>query len=118
MLRTCTQRPVTPNKLNVDGIGHWSSAVYESYLTANNDGSLDLTIEGGSDNGEFPYFGYAPPANRSISTGDVLLEIEGQKVAGYTQRDVITFINHCVRNGNSVKIKAVKSGMTFLLLLD
>nr|XP_042895445.1 membrane-associated guanylate kinase, WW and PDZ domain-containing protein 3 isoform X1 [Parasteatoda tepidariorum]XP_042895446.1 membrane-associated guanylate kinase, WW and PDZ domain-containing protein 3 isoform X2 [Parasteatoda tepidariorum] len=110
MLRTCTQRPVTPNKLNVDGIGHWSSAVYESYLTSSNDGSLDFTIEGGSDNGEFPFFGYVPPANRSYSTGDVLLEIEGQKVAGYTQRDVITFLNHCVRNGNSVKIKAVKSG--------
>lgn len=113
MLRASVKRPVTPNKTEADSsllLGHWSNAVYESYLSASADGTFDLTIEGGSDNGEFPIFGFVPPTNRNISKGDIILEIQGQKIAGYTQKDVIGLLKHCVRNGNSVKIKAVKSG--------
>jgi atrophin-1 interacting protein 1/endothelial cell adhesion protein len=38
------------------------------------------------------------------------LEIQGQKVAGYTQRDVVAWLNHCCRNGNPVVLKTVDAG--------
>jgi hypothetical protein len=41
---------------------------------------------------------------------DVLLEVQGQKVSGYTQADVIGWLNHCSRNGNPVALKTVPQG--------
>ena len=41
---------------------------------------------------------------------DVLLEIQGQAVAGYTQADVIAWINHCSRNSNPVVLKTAPQG--------
>jgi hypothetical protein len=41
---------------------------------------------------------------------DVLLEVQGQKVSGYTQADVIGWLNHCSRNGNPVVLKTVPQG--------
>lgn len=117
MLRSSVKRPVTPNKIEADNsllLGHWSNAVYECFLSASSEGTLDFVIEGGSDNGEFPVFGYVPLTNRSISKNDIILEIQGHKIAGYTQKDVVGLLNHCARNGNSVKIKAVKSGKSFV----
>ncbi|KAG8191530.1 hypothetical protein JTE90_019594 [Oedothorax gibbosus] len=112
MLRASGKRPVTPNKLDADGeIGHWSKHVYEIFLTPNDpDDTFDFTIEGGSDSGQFPFFGYVPAVNWSVAKGDVILEVQGLKVAGYTQKDVIGLIQHIARSENSVKIKAVKSG--------
>ncbi|GFR06679.1 membrane-associated guanylate kinase, WW and PDZ domain-containing protein 1 [Trichonephila clavata] len=113
MLRGSAKRPITPNKLEAETsllLGHWSKAVFESFLTSTSDDTLDLTIEGGSDNGQFPFIGYVPATNRSVSKGDILLEIQGQKIAGYTQRDVVNLLKHYMRNGNSVPVKAVKSG--------
>lgn len=119
MIRSSVKRPITPNKIEADDsllLGHWSDAVYEYFLSANSDGTLDVIIEGGSDNGEFPFFGYVPPTNRGFFKGDIILEIQGQKIAGYTQKDVIGLLKHCIRNDNSVKIKAVKSGELLRLL--
>lgn len=118
MLRASAKRPITPNKLEAETNllhGHWSKAVYESYLTSSDD-TFELTIEGGSDNGQFPFIGYVPATNRSVSKGDILLEVQGQKIAGYTQRDVLNLLKHYMRNGNSVQVRAVKSG-TFSCLL-
>ena len=41
---------------------------------------------------------------------DVLLEVQGQKVAGYTRADVNAWINHCSRNRNPVVIKTAPQG--------
>ena len=41
---------------------------------------------------------------------DVLLEAQGQKVAGYTRADVNAWINHCSRNRNPVVIKTAPQG--------
>ncbi|GIY52109.1 membrane-associated guanylate kinase, WW and PDZ domain-containing protein 1 [Caerostris extrusa] len=45
------------NKLEAESsllLGHWSKAVYETFLTFSDD-TFDLVIEGGSDNGQFPF---------------------------------------------------------------
>ena len=41
---------------------------------------------------------------------DVLLEVQGQKVAGYTRADVNAWINHCSRNRNPVVLKTAPQG--------
>ena len=41
---------------------------------------------------------------------DVLLEVQGQKVAGYTQGDVTAWINHCSRNSNPVVLRTAPQG--------
>ena len=121
MFRSSSKRPVTPNKIEAENsllLEHWSNAVFDSFLTANADGTLDVIIEGGSDNGEFPYFGYVPPTDYNLSKGDVILEIQGQKIAGFTKRDVLSLLNQCLKNDCSVEIKAVKSGMFIKLQLS
>ncbi|XP_076344342.1 membrane-associated guanylate kinase, WW and PDZ domain-containing protein 1-like isoform X2 [Tachypleus tridentatus] len=128
MSKPALKRPVTPNFLRtetstglpvvatpVKNYEHWSHTIYECVVCTGPDGILNLTIEGGSDNGEFPFFG---PLRQDrityidgfVEEGDIIIEVQGQKVAGYTQRDVVAWINHCCRNGNPVSIKAVRSG--------
>ena len=41
---------------------------------------------------------------------DVLLEIQGQKVAGYTRSDMTAWLNHCSRNSNPVVLKTAPQG--------
>nr|CAD7197146.1 unnamed protein product [Timema douglasi] len=83
--------------------------------TCLSDGSLNFSIKGGSDNGEFTYVSDIVQNKVNYVSGqfseeDAILEIQGQKVAGYTQRDVVAWLNHCCRNGNPVVIKTVESG--------
>ncbi len=49
---------------------------------------------------------------------DVLLEVQGQKVSGYTQADVIGWLNHCSRNGNPVVLKTVPQGRQNVIFLN
>ncbi|XP_013779275.2 membrane-associated guanylate kinase, WW and PDZ domain-containing protein 1-like isoform X2 [Limulus polyphemus] len=128
MSKPALKRPVTPNSVRTETTNtglpvsgqmksyqHWSQTVYESLVGTGPDGILNLSIEGGSDNGEFAFIG---PLDQDrvtyidgfVEEGDIVLEVQGQKVAGYTQRDVVAWLNHCCRNGNPVSIKAAKAG--------
>lgn len=87
----------------------------ETVLTACNDGALNLNIHGGSDIGQFTYINDIVQNKINYVSGkliedDVILEIQGQKVAGYTQRDVVAWLNHCCRNGNPVTLKTIDVG--------
>nr|CAD7431148.1 unnamed protein product [Timema monikensis] len=116
MLKSGHKRPSTPNKtkLGSNATDHWRQGVRETVLTACTDGSLNFSIKGGSDNGEFTYVSDIVQnkvnyVSGQLSEEDAILEIQGQKVAGYTQRDVVAWLNHCCRNGNPVVIKTVES---------
>ncbi|RWS17992.1 membrane-associated guanylate kinase: WW and PDZ domain-containing protein 2-like protein [Dinothrombium tinctorium] len=80
---------------------HWSEVVYEC-LDIQVD---DWNIAGGSDYGQLPYL---------INSGDILLEIDGHKVAGYTRNDVLEI----VRSKPLHDIKAVSSSSSFGLPID
>lgn len=120
MLNSGHKRPSTPNKTkSVIGYSetadHWRQGVRETILTAQPDGSLNISIRGGSDNGEFAYVSNIVQnrvnyVSGKLNENDVVLEIQGQKVAGYTQRDVVAWLNHCCRNGNPVVIKTIDAG--------
>lgn len=117
MSKSASKRPITPKDADVGSKQqqqhqHWCQHVYEAEVV---DGSCHLTIEGGSDNGEFAYFGpfevdRIKYGRGKVAKDDIILEIQGQKVAGYTQRDVVAWLNHCCRNGNPIVLRAVRSG--------
>ncbi|XP_046984274.1 membrane-associated guanylate kinase, WW and PDZ domain-containing protein 1 [Schistocerca americana] len=117
MLKSGQKRPTTPNKTrsaigSPESADHWRQGVRETVLTARPDGSLNFSIHGGSDNGEFAYVSDIVQnkvnyVSGNLNEGDVVLEIQGQKVAGYTQRDVVAWLNHCCRNGNPVTLKTI-----------
>ena len=98
---------------------HWSGQVIEAVVSVSGEGCI--TVLGGSDNGEFPYLGEISPGVRyqqggpSLAPGAVLLEVQGQRVAGYTQRDVVAWINHCTRNGNPCVIRTAPPGTSSFL---
>lgn len=127
MSKSSLKRPITPSKessvpnpVSFDSkTTHWSSNVHECTVCISPEGTLNLPVRGGSDKGEFAYFddliqhkitylsGY-------LENGDVILEIQGQKVAGFTQRDVIAWLNHCCKSGNPVRIRVARGGKYYL----
>lgn len=115
MLRSGQKRPTTIDKVTkILENDEWRHFENEVTLSANIDGSLNFSIGGGSDQGEFAYVSEVHSKINYISgklnIGDIILEIQGQKVAGYTQRDVVAWLNHCCKNGNPVVLKSILSG--------
>lgn len=72
-------------------------------------------MTGGADFGEFPYLGELKQERIRYQQGklhqdDIILDVQGQKVAGFTQRDVVLWLKHCSKNGNPVTLQCVKAG--------
>ncbi|KAG8271539.1 Membrane-associated guanylate kinase, WW and PDZ domain-containing protein 3 [Homalodisca vitripennis] len=120
MLKTGQKRPNTPNTTKgategeVGGSAvteeHWQNSLQVVTITALEDGTLNFSIGGGSDSGEFAYItdvslGKVNCISGVLNEYDILLEIQGQKVAGYTRRDTVAWLNHCCRSGNPVNLK-------------
>lgn len=93
----------------------WSQAIYDAVLTADDNGNLNLTVDGGSDRGEFAYFSCvsldkANFLSGRIEDGDTILEIQGHRVAGYTRNDVLSLLNYSARNDSAVSVRCVRAG--------
>ncbi|GFY73101.1 PDZ domain-containing protein [Trichonephila inaurata madagascariensis] len=124
--KSSLKRPITPSKESISNpvsfdskAPHWSSNVHDCTVCIGPEGTLNLPIRGGSDRGEFAYFDDLVQSrisylNGYLENGDVILEIQGQKVAGFTQRDVIAWLNHCCKSGNPVRITVARGGKLFL----
>lgn len=121
MLKTGQKRPNTSDTskyLVSSSKEHWQLSVSDVNLTALQDGSLNFSISGGSDSGKFAYVTDINQDKLNYIKGvlcdqDILLEIQGQKVAGYTRRDTVAWLNHCCRNGAPVTLKTISSGKSF-----
>lgn len=113
MQRSAHKRPNTPSvsKCQTDA-SHWSQEVKEVVVRAKADGTVNFSVRGGSDLGEFAFVTDTEEGS-GLFDGDLLLEVQGEKVAGYTQRDVVAWLNHCCRNGNPVTLKTVQGGESF-----
>ena len=84
-------------------------------------------LEGGADEGAFPWVGrvWQPTTSDSsqvvsgvdVVAGDVVLEIQGQKVSGYTKGDVLAWMKHCMKNRNPVVISTASEGKTVYISL-
>ena len=98
---------------------HWNEIVQETVLSATNPEKLYFNLTGGADDGQFPHIGeiHSNPEDVEVSVrghglniGDVLLEIQGQKVSGFTGQDVQEVLKQCLTNGKMVVVRAVPKG--------
>jgi len=96
---------------------HWSSTVEEVLVSQSGDCLNAVTVCGGAENGQFCYIGDV--ASNSITyhhdgrlrVNDVLLEVQGHCVAGYTLGDVVECMAVAGRNSGPVLYKTVLSGL-------
>ena len=108
---------------NINHQIHWNDLVQETVLSAANPEFLYFKLAGGADEGQFPHIGEltAKPEDVSVSlrghgfsVGDVILDIQGQKVSGYTGQDVQERLRQCLSNGRMVVVRAVPKGRPIL----
>ena len=95
---------------------HWLESVGELLFIVERE--LYFELEGGADQGLFPcvkLLGDPEVRGTSVKSGElnegsVVLEIQGQKVPGYTNADVKAWLNHCSRNQNAVVMRTIPKG--------
>ncbi|KAG8191377.1 hypothetical protein JTE90_006121 [Oedothorax gibbosus] len=79
---------------------HWSGEVRECRVGER--GTLDVPLAGGAQQGQLCYV--QRDTEHGLREGDVLLEVQGQKVAGFTLRDAVAWLNHCAKGGAPVAL--------------
>lgn len=101
---------------------HWSQTIHETVLSSNDpDHCLQLSIGGGSENGQFIFINESVSILRSkpflsivkgskIDVEEILLDVDQQSVAGATLDDVEQLIKRNSVNGKSILLRTVKSG--------
>nr|KAG5711460.1 hypothetical protein BaRGS_025887 [Batillaria attramentaria] len=95
---------------------HWSQQIQETVASASHEENLSITLKGGADIGQFVYLGSVDHDKISyhgekLYTDDILLEVQGQKVSGYTLRDATVWLKQVSQNGAPVMIKTVRPGV-------
>ncbi|KAK3797857.1 hypothetical protein RRG08_052456 [Elysia crispata] len=90
---------------------HWTKQVRETVASAFHD-DLPVSIDGGAENGQFCNLGLIRVDKINyhggkLTSGDIILEIQGQKVSGYTQRDASLWLKQVSQNGAPIMIKTV-----------
>lgn len=95
---------------------HWSNDVQEVLVSQSGDRSDAVIVRGGAENGQFCWIGDVKPDSITyhhdgrLRSNDVLLEVQGQCVAGYTLADVVEWVAVAGRNNSPVLYKTVLSG--------
>lgn len=94
---------------------HWSQQVQENVVASLPGQILTISIKGGADNGLFCYLGdvkrdKVTHYNGKLHNNDIILQIQGKKVVGYTLRDCNQLVSQAGQNGTPVMIKTVKPG--------
>lgn len=101
---------------------HWCQRIQEAVVSSNADGEFGITLGGGADYGQFCVIASLKLPQLTFHNGklyvdDIVLEIQGQKIAGYTLKDATVWLKQVGNNGNPVMVKTVKIGM-FTLCSD
>lgn len=114
--------PPLPNK-------HWSQTIHETVLLSNDKNhSIQLPLAGGADSGEFIYLDDSISILKNktstnivkggkIDVGEIILEIDQQRIAGCTLTDAQLLIETLSLNGKQIKLKTVKTGMLLFEIL-
>jgi len=94
----------------------WSNSVQEVLVSQNTDGPSAVILFGGAENGQFIWVGevltdrVTYQNHGQLNAGDIVLEVQGQCIAGYTLTDAIEWITFAGRNGSPVMFKTVSPG--------
>ncbi|XP_052067223.1 membrane-associated guanylate kinase, WW and PDZ domain-containing protein 2-like isoform X2 [Mytilus californianus] len=95
---------------------HWSQRIQETVVSALPEGEFGIHLKGGADNGQFCYISELKLSQLTFHNGklyvdDIILEIQGQKIAGYTLRDATIWLKQVGQNGAPIMVKTVKIGL-------
>ena len=97
---------------------HWSHTVREILLTLSSaDGLRNLAVTGGADSGEFCWINDIKQSNAilyhsgQLQSEDIIVDVQGQRVIGYTLVDLLEWIKLVSKNGNPFMVKAVPGGL-------
>ena len=109
-----SKHPKSPEKHGRD-TKHWSSKVHETIVSSGPQDILNFSVKGGSEYALFCYIGDIKHDKVIYHSGrfhqdDIIIEIQGQKVTGFTLWDLYDYMKHVGRNGAPVIFKTVKSG--------
>ena len=93
---------------------HWSIKAHESLIRRNAEGNFCLNIEGGAENGLMPFIGDIRQdrihyERGKLAPAEILLEVNGKKVAGMIKKDVIALIKRSADPVSLVTVKQSKS---------
>jgi hypothetical protein len=113
MIKSRSAKSPTPTKAAKKEPKHWSQRVQECIVSFGPEGVLPVVIKGGADSGQFNWIADTKHDKVNYHSGklhesDIVMEIQGQKVAGYTLRDTLTWMKQVSRNGAPVMFKTVK----------
>jgi len=97
--------------------GNWMEQVRETVVSTGPDGLLHITVLGGADTGCFCWIGGDPQSIQMVNchsgklTGnEIVLEVDGEQVAGYTLGDLLRLLWSATDNGQPVLLKTVSTG--------
>ena len=98
------------HKANLTQKKHWSVKAHESLIRRNAGGNFCLNIEGGAEDGLLCFVGDIRQERihyqiGKLYPGELLLEVNGKRVAGMIKRDVIALIK---RSADPVSLITVK----------
>ena len=115
-----------PNKLspspnifrNFHGTEHWSLHIQETVVSTIHDSSLCpdcITLQGGADDGKFIYianinYGKISYHGEKLLVNDIVLEVQGQRLTGYTLRDASLWLIQASHIGAPVMFKTLEPG--------
>lgn len=82
-------------------------------MNRGSNGVFNVHLEGGAEYGEFIYIGDIFQEKIKIKKGklhldDIVLEIDNEPVAGYTQSDIVDFVK---KAGETITLRTVKQGL-------
>jgi hypothetical protein len=110
----CEQRR---EMMSSDDDGHWSGQVRETVVSTGRDGLLHITVLGGADTGSFCWIGgdyqsveMVKCHSGKLKGSEILLEVDGEQVAGYTLGDLLRLLWSATENGNPILLKTVDIG--------
>ncbi|XP_035677581.1 membrane-associated guanylate kinase, WW and PDZ domain-containing protein 1-like isoform X4 [Branchiostoma floridae] len=106
------KRPGSGGREKQKGGKHWYQRVRDTLVSRTEDGSFNFTIKGGAENALFTFIGEAKHDKIVYRAGklhsdDIILEVDGAKVAGFTLKDVQELIKD---SKDPVSLKTVKPG--------
>ncbi|XP_022098368.1 membrane-associated guanylate kinase, WW and PDZ domain-containing protein 2-like isoform X2 [Acanthaster planci] len=103
------------NKKGTKPPKHWSQYIHEIVVSPTDDGSPNFTVRGGAENGLFPYIADVRSdrilvRSGKLHTDDLLIELNGHKLPGFTLWDIEALLAHIGRA--PLHLKTVKQGQT------
>ncbi|XP_072026608.1 membrane-associated guanylate kinase, WW and PDZ domain-containing protein 2-like isoform X3 [Amphiura filiformis] len=94
---------------------HWTQRAHECVITRDDNGSINIAVKGGAENGAFPFLSDIRQDRIQLRSGklhvdEILLEVNGHKLAGYTLWDIEALFKHL--GDVEFHLRLVKPGQT------